>query len=404
MENDIRSSVAQILAGDAYKLVLSKPSLKETPYIKVNILKKQEYYQAESYTKTQVFHRNLKKEEVQTFCEELLADTFLQLNAWSKEFEYQIRLTKKRKVFYSKNPARTSGMPKESTAHNRKKQYFLVEGTNIPPLVDMGIFTKEGKVAAPMYDKYRQINRFLEIVDDSLKKEKPDESRPLKVIDFGCGKSYLTFVLYYFLTEIRHYRVNMIGLDLKEDVILKCNAAAKKYGYDSLHFMVGDIGAYADDVPADMIITLHACDTATDYALYHAIRWKARRIFSVPCCQHELNSQFKGEKMQIIGRYGIVKERTMALMTDAIRCNLLECCGYKTHLMEFVDFENTPKNLLIRAVRSENAPRRISLGKKETVKEKCFAEVRELMETFHLDPTLYRLLKEQGYLSQYTDQ
>lgn len=398
MEKDIQTFISEIFAESAYKLVLSKPSSKQNQYIKIQILKKADYYQAESYTEKQVFHRNLEKEEAAALCIEQLQDEFLQLNAWSKESEFQVRLSKKKKPSFVKKQLNAANAPKKNESHNRAKQYFLVEGDNIPPLIDMGIFTKEGKVVASMYDKYKQINRFLEIVDDSLKNDKHAADRPLKVIDFGCGKSYLTFVLYYFLTEIKKYKVNMIGLDLKEDVIAKCNKAAQKYGYDSLRFMVGDIGAYTDDVPADMIITLHACDTATDYALFHAITWKARRIFSVPCCQHELNSQFKTDSLQIIGRYGIVKERAMALMTDAIRCNLLECCGYKTNLMEFVDFENTPKNLLIRAVH-QGGHARISIGNKEgSAKQKCFNEVRELMETFHLDPTLYRLLDEKGYL------
>lgn len=244
----------------------------------------------------------------------------------------------------------------------------------------MGVFTKDGKIINSMYDKYRQINKFLQFIDEAIDKANLNK---LNIVDFGCGKSYLTFVVYYYLTFVKGIDVTMTGLDLKEDVIAKCQKTAKQYGYDKLSFKVGDVAVYESNEPVDMVITLHACDTATDYALYHAIRWNTKIIISVPCCQHELNSQIESDDFSIFTRYGLLKERTASIMTDAIRGNLLEYSGYKTQILEFIDFTHTPKNLLIRAVKSKIPAEH---------KEKLLNEVENLISEYHLSPTLYNLL------------
>lgn len=379
-----------LLPKDLQKIILSKPKEKAQEYKKIVIERKKDYFQAARYTQKQVFHVNLQKEELTNFLVEQLTNAFSQLNAWDEQKEYMLMISKKGKVTFKGKAGNQQPAAKEQdAAHNRKKNYILEEGKVIPALVDMGIYTKEGKIVRTMYDKFRQINRFLEIVDDGVKEYGKDE---IHIIDFGCGKSYLTFILYYYFTEIRKMKTHIIGLDLKKDVIEKCNLAAQKYGYDNLHFELGDINGYQAPFDVDMVVTLHACDTATDFALYNAIQWKAKMIFSVPCCQHELNKQMKTEDLSLFTRYGIIKERMSALTTDAIRGNLLEYCGYKTQILEFIDFEQTPKNLLIRAMRKPVVP--------VSVKKRYLAEVHAAMEEFHVNPTLYRLLSEDGVIRE----
>ena len=265
---------------------------------------------------------------------------------------------------------------------NNKPQPIKIPAS-VPKRSDMGIFTPQGKIVSSMMHKYKQINRFLEMIEDTLKNETSDRTEPFRIIDFGCGKSYLTFIVYYYLTMIKKMNVEMIGLDLKKDVIEKCNQAAKKYQYHQLHFEVGNIQGYQTEHAIDMVVTLHACDTATDYALYHAIQWKAKRILSVPCCQHEWNANANFDQLAILSRYGIVQERISALFTDTVRANLLITQGYKTQILEFVSMEDTPKNLMIRAVR-EN----VSLKEKE----QALLEVNKLTDKFAVKPTLLSLL------------
>ncbi len=379
----LQEYIRKIAAAEPVKLVLSVPAHAEVPYQRVVIRTIEGGYQAASYTEKQVFHKNISAQELEGFCLKALEASFRQMNAWDREYEMAVRITRKGKVLYTRR--KSSGPAAEASAsHNRKKNYLLPEGQVIEPLVDMGIFSKEGKVLKPMYDKYKQINRFLEIIDDAVKKQ---DLNHLNIIDFGCGKSYLTFIVYYYLTRVKRISVNMIGLDLKADVIKACNRAAEKYGYEGLSFQVGDIGGFQCPFSVDMVITLHACDTATDYALYNAVAWGSKMIFSVPCCQHELNSQIHTDKLSLLTRYGIVGERFSALLTDAIRGNLLEYAGYRTQLLEFVDLAHTPKNILIRAVKTPELP--------EKIRQKALAEVKRAMEEFHVEPTLYRLLCDQ---------
>lgn len=374
--------------GSPYKIVVSKPP-KGSEFRKINLVKKQSGFQAERYTEKQVFHENLPDgEAAKSYCLTLLEQGWGQLNSWGNDFTCNLMVSKKGAVTLNRKRS-DGGAPKAELSHNKEKNYIIPEDKPFPALIDMGVFTKEGKVAKPMYGKFRQINRFAEIIDDALRERGFDGKRPLKVIDFGCGKSYLTFVLYHYFTEIRGIETDMLGLDLKADVIKNCNAAAEKYGYKNLRFEVGDISGASEQGKVDMVVTLHACDTATDYALHNAVMRGADMIFSVPCCQHELNGQMKSDTFSILTRYGIVKERVAALCTDAIRANLLEYCGYKTQLLEFVDFEHTPKNILIRAVKRSGAAKN---------REKYLDEVKAVMEEFSFEPTLWKLLKESGKL------
>ena len=383
--SELKQYISEMLAAPVNKVVLSHPKSKSEAYKKISIVKKKDFYQIEKYTDKQVFHENLAAKELPERVLELVDGHYLQVNAFTAELEYALLISKKGKCTMKrigqKQGGCATGACKTDNGHNRKKQYLLEEGTVIAPLVDMGIFTQEGKVVRSMHDKYRQINRFIELIDDAVRDL---DVKTLHVIDFGCGKSYVTFILYYYLTEIRGIDAEIIGLDLKEDVIVNCNAAAEKYGYTGLRFEMGDINGYKAPFDVDMVITLHACDTATDFALYNAIQWNAKMIFSVPCCQHELNHQMKARSLSILSNYGIIQERFAALATDAIRGNLLEYSGYKTQLLEFIDFAHTPKNILIRAIRRQNTP--------EKHKKAKLDEVHRIMDEFQFAPTLYKLI------------
>ena len=412
---DLKTALTEMIAAEAGKMIISKPARKTAEFRKLVVEKKKAGYQLTKYTEKQAFHENLSGKELPARLEALVVGEFRQINGWSPAGEHivlvskdggcsvKLKAAKEADGLQGKKAAKEIGQPQgknegaesdarkqvrcginkaeAGTDHNRKKNYILQEGAPIAPLVDMGIFTKEGKVVSSMQDKFRQINRFIEIIDDEVSSRRLTS---LNVIDFGCGKSYLTFLIYYYLVEIKGIEAHIIGLDLKADVIEKCNAAARRYGYGGLRFELGDINGYKAPFDVNMVVTLHACDTATDFALYNAIQWKADMIFSVPCCQHELNAQAKTDDLGIMTRYGIIKERFSALATDAIRANLLEYCGYKTQLLEFIDFEHTPKNILIRAVRRGATPK--------SVREKRLAEIESLMNKFCFEPTLYKLL------------
>jgi SAM-dependent methyltransferase len=311
-------------------------------------LKGKLHYQFASYIGTKVEHRNVPAELAAEEMTLLFRETFRQGLLCTVEADYQVLISKKFKVsILTKSPTKKE---EPDLAHNRRKRYVLEDGEPVPFLVELGIMNREGKVLAKRYDKFRQINRFLEMVEDVLA-DLPT-GRPLTIVDFGCGKSYLTFALYHYLTVRKKRELNIIGLDLKADVIEHCNELAAKIGYDHLKFLVGDIAEYNELDQVDMVITLHACDTATDAALEKAVRWGASVILSVPCCQHELFAQIENEVMSPMLSHGILKERFSALATDAIRAKLLDMMGYSSQLLEFIDLENTPKNILIRAVKS----------------------------------------------------
>ncbi len=390
-----KNRIEDVLSEQPNKIVLSNPIDGTVEYKKIVIqkisMKNGPVYQIERFTKKQAFHVNVALDQLVATVMECFPCLYTQMNVFGEDAQYDYKWTKKgkllsnRRVVSSDEKKETKRITIEGTplpSHNRKKKYILEEGVVIPPLIDLGIFTKDGKVVRTMYDKYKQINRFLEMVEDVLKTQ---QNQVLHIIDFGCGKSYLTFILYYYLVCMKGYEVHMTGLDLKEDVIAKCNETAKKYGYDGLHFEVGDVNGYKTDEPVDMVVTLHACDTATDFALYNAISWDARVILSVPCCQHELNATIKSEEFSILTKYGIVKERMAALMTDAIRANLLEYSGYKTQLLEFIDISHSPKNILIRAVKTN-----VSKVKKDEARR----EVERILETFSAEQTLAKLIFE----------
>lgn len=384
---DLKKAIKEIAAQEIIKIVISNKMNKDVKYNKINFALKEkgnkEYYQIEKFTDKQVFHENIEKDQLEDKMLEFIS-SYKQLSAWSSTNNFDLKISKKGKVFLGKKKSDNSNLINKS--HNKEKNYILKEGMIIQPLIDLGVFTKEGKVVKSKYDKYKQINRFVEIIDDEIKK---NDQKELTILDFGCGKSYLTFVLYYYFVEIKKINVKMIGLDLKKDVIKKCNEIAERYGYENLHFELGDINGFKYNNKVDMVITLHACDTATDYALYNAIKWNSKMIFSVPCCQHEFNHQMKAESLSILTKYGIVQERVAALMTDAARANLLEVVGYKTQLLEFIDISHSPKNILIRASKGN-----VSKDKKD----RSLREVNDLMNQFNFSPTLYNLLKDDNLI------
>ena len=347
------------------------------PFIEKNRL----MFQREEYANNQVFHENMNKETaVEQICTFLEKD-YKQLDLLCEQSSFSALVSKKGKSTIKENKNQIA--KKIDLSHNRKKRYILDTDEVIPFLVDLGVQTKEGKIVDKKYKKYKQINRFLEFVKDVLPELPKD--RPVKIIDFGCGKSYLTFAVYYYLHIMNGRDVEMIGLDLKKDVIAHCNRMAEKYEYTSLHFLEGDISTYDGADSADMVITLHACDVATDFALDKAVHWNAKVILSVPCCQHELNAQIENDMLEPLLKYGNLKERFAALLTDALRANLLEQNGYEVQILEFIDMEHTPKNLLIRAIkRGEKADKK---------QEKLENSYKTLCDELNAHGTLEKLLK-----------
>ena len=385
--SDLQSLFTDCLNETLIRVILSNPSSKDG-VIKIcarPVLKnKSLLFQIEEYTKTQVFHKNLTAGDASSYLTgKLSSDTSSQTASFknalveTKSFTANVLVSKKGTITIKKKMNASSKQPKISLSHNRKKKYILEEGIPVPFLIDLGVMTQNGSIINAHYDKFRQINRFLEYIEDILPSLPTD--RELRILDFGCGKSYLTFAIYYYLKVLKGYPVRITGLDLKEDVIRHCNELAVKYGYDKLEFLCGDIAYYDGCSQVDMVVTLHACDTATDYALAKAVGWGAKVILSVPCCQHELNKQMKNDLLSPVLHYGILKERMAALMTDGLRAQILEANGYRTQILEFIDMAHTPKNLLIRAVYNGHCADNK-------------AQIDELLAAFDVNPTLYRLL------------
>ena len=334
------------------------------------------------------FHENVEEKKA---CEILLEymGNMRQMQMETQRADYTVLVSKKGKVTI-KSKIKKGGKKKIDMSHDRKKKYVLEEGVPVPFLQDLGVMTQDGKIVRAKSDKFRQINRFLEFIEDIL--PELDKGRELTILDFGCGKSYLTFAMYYYLHELKEYDIRIIGLDLKKEVIRHCNELSEKYGYEKLRFLEGDIADYTGVNKVDMVVTLHACDTATDYALAKAVGWDAKVILSVPCCQHELNRQIRNEVLEPVLRYGLLKERMAALITDGLRAQYLEREGYEAQILEFIDMEHTPKNILIRAVK-----RNQKADQKESVRrQQIEASIRKCEAEFRVSPTLGRLLDNQG--------
>ncbi|MGI6012253.1 MAG: class I SAM-dependent methyltransferase [Ruminococcus sp.] len=376
--------VLDLYMTDGLRQIVISKARKEKNITKVKIrpvlLKGELYFQESAAMGTRELHKNYKKEEMTEEILELMEQQFGQLQLYSREMDATVLVSKKGKMTVKCRKHRAMEGEEGSLEHNRTKEYIIQAGQPVDFLVDLGVMKKDGQIVHAKYDKFRQINRFLEFIQDILPKLEKD--REITIVDFGCGKSYLTFAMYYYLHEMKSYDVRIIGLDLKEDVIRRCNELRSRYGYDKLDFYVGDIAGFERKEPVDMVVTLHACDTATDFALAKAVEWSASVILSVPCCQHELNGQIASGILNPVLSYGIIKERMAALITDGLRAQMLEKEGYETQILEFIDMEHTPKNLLIRAVKTEKP-----IENTESL-DQC-------MEFLHVDPTLRHLLIEQ---------
>ena len=391
---ELKILLQKILNKDLQQIILSNsrhPEQIQKVKIRPVLIREELLFQETAYRGTQVFHENFTAEQLTDRICNALQEQFRQGEFSAKTLQATALVSKKGrltlKVKNSGKAPRTEGAAAseeeelQALAHNRTKHYILEEGKPVDFLVGLGVQTPDGRVTRARFDKFRQINRYLEFIEDVI--DELPKDRTIRIIDFGCGKSYLTFAMYYYLHELQHRDIQVTGLDLKTDVIKHCNELAEKLGYDRLKFERGDISTYEGTDVADMVVTLHACDLATDYALDKAVKWGARVILAVPCCQHELNRQIKCHPLKPVLKYGIIKERVAALLTDALRANLLEQQGYETQILEFIDMEHTPKNLLIRAV------------KKNGMRPKKSADIGTVEELLHVAPTLEKLLNNE---------
>ena len=387
-----------VLNKDFIRAVISNPREKGG-IVKVKIrpleLKGQLAFQFESFTAKQAFHKNLDRDAA---VQELsgCAGEFRQMQIETADAEYTVLISKKGKATIKRKQRREEAQAAD-LSHNRRKRYILEEGKFVPFLHDLGVMAEDGKIVRSRTDKFRQINRFLEFIEDIL--PQLDRDRELTILDFGCGKSYLTFAMYYYLHELKGYDIRIVGLDLKADVIRHCGRLAEQYGYDKLTFLTGDIADYDGVDQVDMVVTLHACDTATDYALAKAVGWNAKVILSVPCCQHELNAQFSAGGVSGDGLlapvmdYGLLRERFAALVTDGLRAKYLERAGYETQVLEFIDMEHTPKNILLRAVK-RNGDKRKNTAAESAAVRRAADDIVKCEQFLQASPTLGRLLSD----------
>lgn len=383
----VESLLASIFQAEALILVsLSKERHKgQTPYSKVSVrpvlLKGSLFYQVTYHYATKEIHENLGPDEAETLISRLLQSVFRQGALFTTDADWQILLSKKG---VAKILQHAPSKRQPDLSHDQTKQYLLKEGTPYPFLVHLGVMNKDGKVVAKRYNKFRQLNKFLEIVESCLPalEKSIATGRTLKIVDFGSGKAYLTFALYHYLVEHLQLQVEVIGLDLKEDVVAFGNQVAQELGYNQLKFYHEDIKDYQAESAIDVVVSLHACDLATDYALAQAVKWQAQLILAVPCCQHELFSQIEQKDQQPLLEHGVVKERVAALLTDAARAKLLEVAGYSVTIMEFIDLEHTPKNLLIRAFRESQDS------------DYAWNEYEKFKKYWKIQPSLEGLLKE----------
>lgn len=382
---ELKILLQQILNKDLQQIILSNsrhPEQVQKAKIRPVLIRGELVFQETAYRGTQVFHENFTAEQMTDRICLALAEQFRQGEFTAKSLQATALVSKKGKLTLKvKNNTSPEQEDLQALSHNRTKHYILEEGKPVDFLVGLGVQTPDGRVTKARFDKFRQINRYLEFIEDVIDELPTD--RTIRIIDFGCGKSYLTFAMYYYLHELQHRDIQVTGLDLKTDVIKHCNELAEKLGYDRLKFERGDISTYEGTDVADMVVTLHACDLATDYALDKAVKWGARVILAVPCCQHELNRQITCDPLKPVLKYGIIKERIAALLTVALRANLLEQQGYETQILEFIDMEHTPKNLLIRAV------------KKGSMRPKHSTDIRTVEELLHVAPTLDKLLNNE---------
>jgi len=392
---ELRELFQQTLNDDLIQMVLSNSrDADRAGKVKLRpvLLKGQLWFQETLYRGTQVFHKNFTVEEMTSRLLDYMQTLFRQAQIKSAGEEASVLVGKKGTVTIKRRKLSKKGATGAAAGirpHNRTKQYILQEGRPVDFLIGLGVQTQDGKISKARYDKFRQINRYLEFIEDVLDRLPTD--RPIRIVDFGCGKSYLTFAVYYYLHILQGRDIQVTGLDLKKEVIEKCNRLAQQLHYDKLHFEQGDIQNYQGANAVDMVISLHACDKATDYALEKAVKWGAGVIMAVPCCQHELNGQIHCDILQPVLKYGLIKERIAALVTDALRAELLRGQGYDTQILEFIDMEHTPKNLMIRAVKSRGCKETSRYGAMRPMG--TVRSIREITEFLQVDPILEHLLE-----------